>query len=153
MRTGMIDHGQAWLGQSSTALPVIILGTAWQEFPFVMVMLLAALQSVPEELKDAARVDGAGSFGVFRHVTLPAIRNVGVVVTLVLVIWNMQSFALIDLLTQGGPANTTTTLAVFLYDLGFRSFNIGQATAASSLLVLALIAFSTIYVRVLGDRA
>jgi ABC-type sugar transport system permease subunit len=123
-------------------MPSVIVATFWRGFPFWVITFLAALQNVPQELYDAAAIDGASAWQRFRHVTLPGIRHVVLVVILLSTIWTTNSFENIWLLTQGGPSDATMTFPVLAY-FGMQNLRIGEAAAVSvSLLpVFTILAF------------
>lgn len=124
--SGIID----WLGQKSTAMPSVIAATVWRGFPFWFISILAALQNIPNELYEAARVDGANAWQRFRAVTLPAILPVVIVVILLSSIWTANSFENVWLLTQGGPSDSTMVFPVLAY-FGMQTQRIGEAAAVS----------------------
>ena len=131
---GVID----WLGQRSTALPAVIIATVWRGFPFWTISFLAALQNVPKELYEAARIDGASAWQRFWTVTLPSIRPVILIVTLLSSIWTANSFENIWLMTQGGPSDATMVFPVLAY-FGMQTQRLGEAAAVSVALVPALL--------------
>jgi ABC-type sugar transport system permease subunit len=131
--SGYID----WLGQKSTALPAVIVATVWRGFPFWCIAFLAALQGVPNELYEAAKIDGASAWQRFRSVTLPAIRPVIIVVTLLSTIWTSNSFENIWLMTQGGPSDATMVFPVLAY-FGMQTQRLGEAAAVSVAMLPAL---------------
>jgi ABC-type sugar transport system permease subunit len=112
-----------------------------------MLMLLAGLQTRPDELMEAAKIDGAGSWARFRHITLPHLSKVIMIITALMVIWNFNNFDLIWTTTQGGPVNATMVLSVYTYRQAFVSFNTGYASAIAVLWLLGLLAFSYFYIR------
>lgn len=126
---GLSIGGGSWLDNQSAALPTILLTTVWQLFPFTSVVLLAALQSVPGELKEAAAMDGAGRWRVFQAVTWPTIRPTVGLLTLLMTIWSLRRFELIWIMTQGGPVNATKTLVIDLYRRAFQFSELGSAAA------------------------
>jgi ABC-type sugar transport system permease subunit len=130
---GVID----WLGQRSTAMPAVIIATVWRGFPFWCISFLAALQNVPQEQYEAAKVDGAGTWQRFRFITLPSIRHVIIVVTLLSSIWTANSFESIWIMTQGGPSDATMVLPVLAF-FGLQSQRLGEAAAVSVAIVPAL---------------
>ena len=136
---GIID----WLGQRSTAMPAVIAATVWRGFPFWFVSILAALQTIPGEQYEAARVDGANAWQRFRAVTFPGIRQVVLVTTLLSSIWTANSFENVWLLTQGGPSDATMVFPVLAY-FGMQTQQLGQAAAVSvaMLPVLAILVFA-----------
>lgn len=135
---GVID----WLGQRSTAMPAVIIATIWRGFPFWCISFLAALQNVPQEQYEAAKVDGAGSWQRFRYITLPSIRHVIIIVTLLSSIWTANSFENIWIMTQGGPSDATMVLPVLAF-FGLQSQRLGEAAAVSVAVVpvLAILVF------------
>lgn len=132
-----------WLGQRSTAMPAVIAATVWRGFPFWFISILAALQTIPTEQYEAARVDGANAWQRFRAVTWPGISQVVIVTTLLSSIWTANSFENVWLLTQGGPSDATMVFPVLAY-FGMQTQQLGQAAAVSvaMLPVLAILVFS-----------
>jgi multiple sugar transport system permease protein len=148
VQLGLIDDPISWLGEPGTAMMAVIVAKTWASFPWIMVMLLAGLQTVPEVLHEAAEIDGAGAVRRFWHVTLPHLRGIIGVVVLLELIWNFQHFDTIYVLTGGGPAGATTTFAVAVYETAFKGFDLGQAGALGALWMLLLSVLVIIYVRV-----
>ncbi len=132
--TGIID----WLGQKSTALPAVIIATVWRGFPFWAISFLAAMQGVPIELYEAAKCDGATAFQRFRHITLPTIRPVILIVILMSSIWTANSFENIWIMTQGGPSDATMVFPVLAY-FGMQTQRLGEAAAVSVAMIPALL--------------
>jgi multiple sugar transport system permease protein len=149
---GIIDEMLDWYTSPRLALPALMAVNIWRSFPYMMVMLLAGLQTVPDELYDAAKIDGAGWLGRLRYITLPSMRGITTIVTLVSIIWNFQQFTTIYIPTKGGPATVTTTLAINLYKTAFYAFDHGKAAAMGTLWLLFLLVFSAVYLRVLSGR-
>jgi ABC-type sugar transport system permease subunit len=127
---GLVDSHVDFLSTKALAMPSVIVATFWRGFPFWVISFLAALQSVPPELYEAAAIDGAGAWQRFRRVTLPSIRHVVLVVLLLSTIWTTNGFENVWLLTQGGPSDATMTFPVLAY-LGLQSLRIGEAAAVS----------------------
>jgi multiple sugar transport system permease protein len=146
-RLGLIDAPHAWLAQPGTAMAALIIAKTWASFPWMMVMLLAGLQTVPPELHEAAEVDGAGAIRRFRAVTVPHLRGLIGIVVLLEFIWNFQHFDIIYVMTGGGPAGTTSTFATAVYDTAFRGLNLGKASAIGLLWMVLLLAVVAVYVR------
>ena len=132
--TGIHPEMIDWLGQKSTAMPAVIIATVWRGFPFWFISFLAALQSVPPDLYEAARIDGANAWSRFWTVTFPAIRPVVLVTTLLSSIWTANSFESIYLLTQGGPSDATMVFPVLAY-FGMQTQRLGEAAAVSVAMV------------------
>jgi len=141
--TGLHPEVIDWLGQRGTAMPAVIAATVWRGFPFWFISILAALQTIPLELYEAARVDGANARQRFRAVTWPGIRQVVIVTTLLSSIWTANSFENVWLLTQGGPSDATMIFPVLAY-FGMQTQRLGEAAAVSvaMLPVLAILVFA-----------
>jgi multiple sugar transport system permease protein len=147
-RYGLINAGLGelgvpqidWLGDPAWALPAILLFVIWKTFGYNMLIFLAVLQTVPEELNDAARVDGAGPWQRFRHVTLPAIGPAVILVSIVSMAGFFQLFAEPYVMTQGGPSQRTVTILYFMYEEGFKWWNLGSASAVAFVLFLCIFA-------------
>jgi multiple sugar transport system permease protein len=137
-----------WLGDPNWALPAILLFVIWKTFGYNMLIFLAVLQTVPDELHDAARVDGANGWQRFRHVTLPAIGPSVVLVSIVSMAGFFQLFAEPYVMTQGGPAQRTVTVLYFMYEEGFKWWNLGSASAVAFVLFLCIFAIALIQLRV-----
>jgi multiple sugar transport system permease protein len=142
---GVIDGGVLWLNDPDLAMGSVLLVTIWKIFPFSALVLLAALQSVPASLEEAARIDGARGFAVLTEITLPGIRRTILVLVLFLSIWSLRRFELIWLLTQGGPVRATNTLVVDLYRQGFVNAHLGRAAAIGVVGFLASILITIVY--------
>ncbi|MGI8880391.1 MAG: carbohydrate ABC transporter permease [Jatrophihabitans sp.] len=147
LKLHLIDSSVAWLGQPHTAMLAVIIAKSWASFPWMMVMLLAGMQTVPGELYEAAAMDGAGSIQRFRAITVPHLRPIAGIVLLLEFIWNFQHFDTIFVLTGGGPAKATTTLAVDLYQTAFTGFDVGKAGALGALWMLMLMVLTVAYVQ------
>lgn len=144
---GVISEPQAWLAQPTTAMIAVIIAKTWQSFPWMMVMLLAGLQTVPKELHEAAEIDGAGTIRRFFSITVPQIRGIIGLVLLLEFIWNFQHFDIIYVLTGGGPAGSTQTFATAVYDTAFHGFDLGHAGALGLLWMILLMGLVVVYVR------
>lgn len=126
---GLIDENVAWLADGRTALAAVIVPTVWKYYPFFTLILLAQLQSIPAELYEAARVDGASPVRQFRHITWPAIAGASTLAVVITAIGVFREFDFIFPLTGGGPNEATQTLAVRIYTEAFQYFEMGTATA------------------------
>nr|WP_296069445.1 sugar ABC transporter permease [uncultured Actinoplanes sp.] len=146
-KLGLGDHSINWLGDLSTALPAVIIVGVWAGMPQTTVVLLAGLQGVPAELHEAASVDGANAWRRFRSVTLPALRPVIVAITSLDFIWNFNSFGLVYVLTDGGPAGKTTLPMLFAYQQAFQYGHFGYAAALGNAMVLLIVALLAVYLR------
>jgi multiple sugar transport system permease protein len=148
---GLIDAPRAWLASPGTAMAAVIIAKTWASFPWIMVMLLAGLQTVPAELHEAAETDGAGAVQRFFAVTLPHLHGIIGIVLLLELIWNFQHFDLIYVMTGGGPAGTTETFATAVYEIAFQGFDLGRAGALGLLWMVLLLVMVAAYVR-LSER-
>lgn len=144
---GLIDEPQAWLANPTTAMIAVIVAKTWQSFPWMMVMLLAGLQTVPIELHEAAEIDGAGTVRRFFSITVPQMRGIIGLVLLLEFIWNFQHFDIIYVLTGGGPAGSTQTFATAVYETAFDGFDLGRAGALGLLWMVLLMGLVVVYVR------
>ena len=147
---GLISQNMNWLTSTKTAMGSIIVAAVWRQLPFMMVMLLAGLQTVPNDLIEAARIDGAGKWQVFRNITIPSLMSVIKTVTLTSIIGNFQMFTLFYNMTAGGPVRATTTLTVYTYETAFVSYDLGKGAAIGVIWMVFLIGFGTIYNLKLG---
>ena len=136
-----------WLGDPHASLPAILIFVSWKTFGYNMIIFLAALQTVPRELEEAARIDGAGWWTRLRHVTLPAIAPTFLLVSVLTVAAMFQLFAEPDVMTQGGPAQSTVTILYFMYEEGFKWWNLGSGAAVAFLLFLCILAVTLVQLR------
>ena len=141
-----------WLSDPSVALISIALASIWQGFGFETVVFLAALQSIPRELYEAAMMDGAGEWAQFRHITLPSLRAVILFVYIIGIIGSYQVFDQVFVMTSGGPVYSTSTIVYYLYDK-FRDLRLGYASAIAYILFAILVLFSYIQMRFSRERA
>jgi multiple sugar transport system permease protein len=149
-RYGLIDQALAalgidpvdWLGDPHWSMPAIIVFAAWKNFGYNMVILLAALQAVPRELYESARVDGAGTLRQFTDVTFPLLTPTLVMVAIMTVAGYFQLFAEPYVMTQGGPLRSTVSVLYFMYEEGFRWWNLGFASAVAFVLFVVIFAVS-----------
>jgi ABC-type sugar transport system permease subunit len=121
-----------WLGPDHAMKSIIFLNV-WKGFPFFMITILAGLQIIPRELYEAAQIDGATGLQQFRYVTLPGLRNVILIASLLSTVWTFAQFENIFVLTRGGPGTTTETLSILVYKLAFGMFNLNMGSAAAVL--------------------
>ncbi len=134
-RLGLLTTDLAWYVDADTAMIAVILPTVWKSFPFFAITMLAALQSIPLTLYEAARVDGATAWQQFVHVTWPGIRGPAMLAVLLNTLWTFREFDIIFVTTGGGPAGATETLGILLYREAFSSFRFGTASAMGVLMV------------------
>ena len=143
---GVVDTHIAFLSDGHYAMPAVVIATIWRGFPFWTIMFLAALQAVPKELYEAASIDGANAWHRFRHISLPGIRPVILIVFMLSTVSTINSFEAIWLTTGGGPADATLILPVFAYR-GLVTFQIGQSAAAALSLMPVILAFVVLILR------
>jgi multiple sugar transport system permease protein len=136
-----------WLGDPTWAMPAIIVFAVWKNFGYNMLILLAGLQAIPDALYEAARIDGASSWGQFRHVTLPMLGPVVAMVNVLTVAGYFQLFAEPYVMTQGGPLQSTVSVLYFMYEEGFKWWNLGSASAVAFMLFLFILALTTLQLR------
>jgi ABC-type sugar transport system permease subunit len=141
-----------WLSNETWAMITAIVVNSWKMAPFGMIMMLGALQSIPQVLYEAADIDGANAFSKFVHITLPSCRGAISTVLLMEIIWSFCSFTVLYLLTEGGPLNATLVLPIYIYKMGFTRFDFGLASAASVVLVLIMSFFTFFYIRYIKMR-
>ena len=138
MTLGVLDVPIDWLNSFTWTVPAIIVVGIWGELPKTAVFILAALLAIPRELYEAARLDGAGAWKIFQHITLPLIRPVLAVVTALAFTWNFNTFGLVWVLTQGGPGGLTRLPMLAAYEEGFRYGNVGYAAAIGNVMIVII---------------
>ena len=155
MQMGLVDRPPNFIDSVSTVLPSLIVVNIWREFPFAMIMMMAGLQTVPEQLLRAAQVDGASAWQRFWHVTFPHLRGVSTVTILLLAVANFNSFIIPWIMTGGGPSNASHIWITHIYELAFGRQRWGVASAYSVLLFIILMTLGYFYVRALsqGERS
>ena len=160
-RYGLIDAGLApfglpaidWLGDPRWAMPAIILFAVWKNFGYNMLIFVAGLQSIPEDLYEAARLDGAGAWARFVHVTLPTLAPTFLFVSVITMIGQFQLFAEPYVMTQGGPLRSTVSVILLMYEQGFRWWRMGYAAALAFVLLAMVLAGTWIQLKLApGER-
>jgi len=136
-----------WLGDPHWAMPAIILFAVWKNFGYNMIIFLAGLQSIPEELYEAARIDGASVWRQFASVTLPMLSPVVMLVGILTIAGYFQLFAEPYVMTQGGPLQSTVSVLYFMYEEGFKWWNLGSASAVAFILFLLIFAVTALQLR------
>jgi len=154
---GMLNHlltslhllrkGPIWLARPETSFPAIIGVGIWVSIPFTSIVILAGLQSIPAQIYEAGLIDGAGGWARFRLITIPLLKPVLLVVTLLNIIYVFNSFPIIWTLTEGEPAHRTDTIITYLYKMAFKFQDYGPASALAILTFILLLAFSVLYIR------
>jgi multiple sugar transport system permease protein len=153
MRLHLISKPILWLANPSLAMPSVIAFTVWQSFGFAMVVYLAGLQAIPEEVVQAAEVDGAGRFQRFRYVVFPMLAPTTFFLVVVMVIQSFQAFTQIAIMTGGGPLGSTTTIVYYMYQQGFQFFRMGYASAVTWALFVIVFIFTLAQVRIYARNA
>jgi ABC-type sugar transport system permease subunit len=152
LQTKVADHPILWLGDPSVAMPAVIAVNVWRGFPFFVITILAGLQTVPQELYDAAKVDGAGVWPRFSQVTLPGILPVVAVTTLFSAILTFNDFSIIWILTQGGPGNATQVLSTLTYRISIPGLELGKGVAVSVLMLPIMVGLIVLLNRFISRR-
>ena len=146
LRLGVIDTYQAWLSQPATALPALVVAQVWNHVPFVAIVMLAALQTIPDELYDAARVDGANVFQRFGFVTLPWLSHSLLLVLITQTMVALRTFDIIYVLTGGGPLKATQSLSIMTYEQAFGFFKMGYASAIGVITLIVCVIASRLMI-------
>jgi multiple sugar transport system permease protein len=149
---GVLGGTYSWLGNSLSAMVVVVLADAWSRIPFVTIIVLAGLQSIPQETYDAAKVDGATTLQTFRHVTLPYLRPSFFVAGLITWMFAFRAFAIPFSTTGGGPAGATEVLAIYIHRFGIQLVDYGFASAVSTFLVAVTLVVAAVYVTVILEQ-
>jgi multiple sugar transport system permease protein len=144
---GLDTGNYPWLGKPTSALAAVIWVGVQLTIPFTTIVTLAGLQSIPGDVVEAARVDGASGWQVFKDITLPLLKPILTVATLVNVIYIFNSFPIIWVMTGGGPVNSTDTVVTYLYKVAFQNNQYGEGAALSAICFAVLMVFSVLYVR------
>ena len=142
-----------WLGDPHWAMPAIILFAVWKGFGYNMVILLAGLQSIPQELYEAARMDGASRAQQLRYITLPSLAPILLMVSILTIAGHFQLFAEPYVMTQGGPLQSTVSVLYFMYEEGFKWWNLGSASAVAFVLFLFIFAVTALQLWLAPRRA
>lgn len=150
VRMGILDAPRAWFTSPGTALYEVLAVELWKNFPFFTLFLLAGLHAIPQELYDAANVDGGGAWRRFRDISVPLLMPVIVAAVILRVIGLFNSPDILLILTGGGPGNATQTISLYGFQTAYLKFNFGYAAAISVLALGCLMAFTVVYVRVSG---
>ncbi len=151
--TGVIERNITWLGDPVLALNSMLLVDIWKSTPFIAILLLAALQGIPNALYRAATMDGATVWQSFRYVTLPGLRTALAIAVVLQTIWSLRIFDLIFVLTKGGPFDSTIVMNFLAYRVTFNFLKFGYGAAIANLIFVASIALAILYMRLLRLRA
>lgn len=151
MKWGLIDKQVSWLGSARWAFLVVVLVCIWKGYPMVMVNVLAALQSVSSDILEAARVDGANKVQTFFRVVIPEIKPVLATTVILDVVWWFKHYTVVQMLTAGGPGNTTNVVSVGIYKEAFQYFKFGKASAMAVVVFIICFLISKVFHRLLKD--
>lgn len=152
IKAGIITRRLNFLGSLELAMPTLIALNSWKFFPFGTLLILAALQTIPVELYEAARVDGANPWQCFTRITFPLVGRMVWFIGFLVFVWNYNIFDLIWLTTKGGPGNTTQTLPVLIYRRAFKTFRPGEASSIAVIIVIFLAVVGLVYFKLLAPK-
>ena len=144
---GLIDDPILWLADPSLAMVSLIIVGTWSRFPFMVITILAALSAIDRSITQAAEVDGANRWQIFRYITFPLILPISVIGTLLQAIWTFNDFGLPFVLTGGGPSNATTPLILLAYKEAFQRYNIGYGTSLAIISMVLMLVLGAVYLR------
>lgn len=151
-RIGLGRYATYWFGDIRWAFPLVVFLHLWRNVPFYGVALLAAMQSIPKNLYEAAQIDGADAWQQFWHITVPGIKYTAMVMVTIHVIWTFNNFDLVYLATGGGPVDVTEVLPVYLYKQCWHNFSMGYGAALGVAMLVLLATFFLLYTKVTGER-
>jgi ABC-type sugar transport system permease subunit len=143
----VLPQGVGWLSEPRTAMASVVAVNIWRGFPFFGISFLAGMKAIPAELYEAAAVDGANPLQRFRHVTLPGVKNILIIVVLLSTIWTFNDFQIVYILTKGGPGGATQVLPVFTYAMAFGAQRLGEAIAVALYMLPAMAAVIIVLAR------
>lgn len=144
---GIIDQPYSWLSNQSTSLLSTIIANIWVGIPFNMIILLTGLQGMPEQLYEAAKLDGAGKLKQFRHITLPLMRPTILILIMLGIINTFKVFDIIFIMTAGGPVNSSNVLPIYSYQMSFTKFEFSQGASVSMIMFVILLLIAMVYLR------
>jgi multiple sugar transport system permease protein len=147
---GLVQERTLFLADPGLALPAVIAVNIWKNYAFVMIVMLAALQAIPHDLYEAARVDGANVWREFLSITLPLVKPMLLIVVLLRVIWTFNTFELVFIMTEGGPGRSTEILTITAFLQAFRGGVMGYGSSIGVILLILTLAFALVYVRLQG---
>lgn len=147
-KIGLGKYTTYWFGSLHGAFPMIIIMHLWRNVPFYGIALLAAMQAIPDDLYEAADIDGANSWQKFRYITFPSVQYISMVMITIHVIWTFNNFDFIFLSTGGGPVDATQVLPVYIYRKAWHGFEMGYASAIGLVMLVILLLFSFGYMRI-----
>ena len=135
-----------WLSNPALVFPSIVITNVWRGFPFVMIILLAGLQSIPDELYEAASIDGASVFQKFKNITIPGLKKMFIVAIALDTVWEFRRFGLVKAMTEGGPGQSSMVLSLYVYKQYFQFFRFEYASAIAIVMSITLLFMSLPYI-------
>jgi len=144
---GVIGEYKIWLGDPATAMVLVIVANIWKETPVAVILVLAALQSIPKDLYEAAAIDGARRARAFFSITLPMLKPIIVSLLVIKTIWALKEFDLIYIMTKGGPANGTNMFSYYIYQHTFQFLNFGYGSALAYILTILAVGMAVAYMK------
>ncbi|MCL2818770.1 MAG: sugar ABC transporter permease [Actinomycetia bacterium] len=151
MNLGLITENINWLATPRMAFISILIANIWKETPYVVLLTIAALSTIPDDIYEAASIDGAGGWKAFWSITLPMIRPVILILAITKTIWAFQTFDLVAIMTSGGPENATNLLSYYIHRVAFKMNRFGSAAAMSYSLSIVCFALTFLYIRIFMD--
>ena len=148
----IISEPLDWLSSIPLSLPAAMIVNIWKGTPWVAIMILAGLQNIPDDLYEAAEIDGANSLKKLQNVTIPLLKPVSITVFLLLVIWSIKDFAIIYILNRGGPVHATEVMTIFIYQKAFTDLKMGVAAAGGVVLLFTSMIFTVVYLNFLDKE-
>lgn len=152
VKIGVTSRYIPWLAQKNTALPAVMIADIWRGIPFFAIMLLASMEAIPEELYEAAKIDGANSLKTFLHVTWPLILPTVIITTMLRIIWTANHMDLILIMTDGGPGYSSLIIPLMAYHTAYKQLKFGYGTTIAIIQALFLMIFVLLYLRLLRKR-
>ena len=152
MQLGLIQEPILFLATPLAAQLTSVLVGTWKNFPFMMMVLIGAMQAISPDLYESAHIDGASAFQRFRYITMPMIKQVSVVSTVLMMIWNFNNFDIVYLLTKGGPGRATMNISIYTYNMAFYRQLLGYASAIAVVMMVIMFIMSYVYRRLLRDK-
>lgn len=146
-KLGLIEKNVIWFGGRQTSMLAVVTARTWQMFPWYMAFIMGGLQGVSNDQCEAARIDGVNNLQMFRHVIIPAIKPVLILILLLGTIGNLQHFDLINVMTGGGPERATSTFATEVYKKAFKEYSLGRAASLGVIWAMMLSLFSIFYLK------
>ena len=143
-----VSANRFWFGDLHLAFPLIIVLHLWRNVPFYGIALLAAMQAISKSQYEAAEIDGAGPWRAFRHITIPGVRNMVIVMVTIHVLWTFNNFDMVYLTTGGGPVYSTEVLPVYLYQMAWSSYTVGYASSIGTVMFILLMIYFIVYIRI-----